>query len=82
MTWRTLLLIVGVASCSGGAGIGDTCLSTGTTDECVAEAICTDEDSGDGSRCRKICTEHSDCDAGENCNGVSGSSTKSCQPKD
>jgi hypothetical protein len=42
-------------------------------------AICTNDD-GDTAFCRQICDEHEDCPTGESCNGVSGSSTKSCQP--
>jgi hypothetical protein len=66
--------------CGGEGEIGDECDESGQTeDECVDGAICTNE-SDDANTCRKLCTEQEDCDAGENCNGISGSNLKSCQP--
>jgi hypothetical protein len=29
----------------------------------------------------RVCEQQSDCEAGENCNGISGGSGKACQPK-
>ncbi len=67
--------------CASEGAIGDSCGTAGkTTDECVSGAICTNS-SGGKNACRKICTEQKDCATNEACNGVSGSSTKSCQPK-
>ena len=62
----------------GGADIGEECDEGGSTDECVEGAICTNE--SDGSRCREICDDHPECPDGYSCNGVTGSSIKSCQP--
>ena len=45
----------------------------------VDGAICTNE-SGEGAFCREICEEHADCPADHSCGGISGTSTKSCQP--
>jgi hypothetical protein len=77
----SFLLLVGawvLVGC-GGAEIGEACEEVGSSAECVAMAICTNDD-GDTAFCRQICDEHEDCPTGESCNGVSGSSTKSCQP--
>ncbi len=74
-------LAVAALACASEGEIGDSCGTAGkTTDECVSGAICTNG-SGGKNACRKICTEQKDCATNESCNGVSGSSTKSCQPK-
>lgn len=70
------ILALGCAS----AEIGDTCDTSGSKDECVDGAICT-QISGGSNVCRKSCTADTDCESTEQCNGVSGASTKSCQPK-
>ena len=67
------------AACGGGADIGQECDTAGSTDQCVGGAICTNEEA-DINRCREICDDDLDCPAMHSCNGVSGSSTKSCQP--
>lgn len=71
------LLAFGLAAC-GGAEIGESCDEAGSTDECVDHAVCTNEDGY--AACRLICAEHADCPAGHDCNGVSGTNIKSCQP--
>ena len=63
----------------GGADIGEDCEGVGSSDDCVSGAICTNEE-GDAQRCRDICDDDLDCPDAHGCNGVSGSSTKSCQP--
>ncbi len=72
------LLAFGFAAC-GGAEIGESCDEAGSTDECVDNAVCTNEDGR--ASCRRICAEHTDCPADHDCNGVSGTNIKSCQPE-
>jgi hypothetical protein len=62
------------------ADIGDECDKSGSKDECVDGAICTQISDGTNA-CRKSCTDDTECGANEQCNGVSGANTKSCQPK-
>ena len=76
---RVLLLVaLGVAWGCGKADLGESCETSGAADECVESAICTKL--GDDTKCLKVCEDQADCGASESCNGVSGSSTKSCQP--
>ena len=63
----------------GGAEIGEECEDEGSTDDCVDGAVCTNE-SGERAVCRQLCKEHEDCPAEHDCNGVSQTSLKSCQP--
>lgn len=67
-----------VLSACGGADIGEACDTSGSMDECVGGAICTNESLG--GVCREVCDTHEECPVDHSCNGVSGSSTKSCQP--
>ncbi len=77
--WLTaLLLSLALVGCAS-AEIGDECDTPGDADACVDGAICTN--SSDGNVCRKSCTNDDACGADEECNGISGSTTKSCQPK-
>jgi hypothetical protein len=62
----------------GDADIGEECDETGDTDECVDGAVCTND--GEGAVCRALCVEQEDCPDDEACNGISGTSLKSCQP--
>ncbi len=75
LTAITCCLLMGC----GGADIGEDCEDVGSGDECVSEAICTNEE-GDAARCREVCDSDDTCPAMHHCNGVSGTSTKSCQP--
>jgi len=68
------------SSACGGAEIGEDCDDEGSTDECVDGAVCTNE-SGDNAVCRRSCEEHEDCPENHDCNGVSQTSLKSCQPE-
>jgi hypothetical protein len=70
--------LLALAMACGGAEIGETCDDQGSTDECVDDAVCTNED--DGAVCRALCDEHEDCPDGHSCNGISQTSLKSCQP--
>lgn len=65
-------------SACGGQDIGQECEGPGSEDDCASGAICTNE--SDVNVCREICVVQEDCPAPLNCNGVSGTSTKSCQP--
>ncbi len=62
----------------GGAEVGETCDDAGSTDDCEDGAICTNED--EGAVCRFLCKDTAECPPAHSCNGVSGSSLKSCQP--
>jgi hypothetical protein len=78
LLWLTLL----VTSVGCGPGeLGQACNDPGSEADCVDGAICTNEGSNDSS-CREICKGQKDCRKGYTCNGVSGSTTKSCQPDD
>jgi hypothetical protein len=74
-----LWLLVAALGC-GGAELGESCDDEGSTDECVDDAVCTNEDQG--AACRALCDIKEDCPAGYDCNGVSSTSLKSCQPDD
>jgi len=56
------------------------CTQTGTTAGCPEGAIC-DAVTGVGTTCVRVCQTSSDCRAGVDCNGVSGSNIKACKPK-
>ena len=67
-------------SACGGADVGESCDEVGSSDECVDGAICTNE--GDAAKvCRLSCRSQDDCPSDHDCNGISNSSEKSCQPK-
>ena len=78
MRSQYLVILLLLAACSDG-DVGEECDTSGSTDECVEGAICTNE--GDVAACRQICTDQPDCPSGEACNGVCGSNIKSCQPE-
>jgi hypothetical protein len=73
----TIIFSLALIGC-GASEIGEDCDTAGSEDDCVDGAICTNEE-GDINRCREICERHEDCELGESCNGISGSSIKSCQ---
>lgn len=60
-------------------GLGEACTTSNSTDECQDGLVCTKESSG--TVCRQSCTLQDSCPMGTACNGVSGGSEKSCQPK-
>ena len=76
----SLVASVGLAACGGKGDIGESCETASATDECADGAICTNNSSG-GFTCRKLCTDQAQCASTESCNGISGGSQKSCQPK-
>lgn len=67
-----------IASC-GKADLGESCDGVGSGENCVDNAVCTNASNG-AAYCRQICTAQADCPTGYSCNGISGVSTKSCQP--
>lgn len=71
------LLFVGVLASCGGGKLGDSCSSAGTTSGCGDGLVCTGGSSS--ATCARLCTTDADCDAGQNCNGITGSTLKSCQ---
>ena len=73
-----IVALVGAIAC-GDAEIGEECDDVGSTDECEDGAICTNE--GGGAVCRKLCLDNAECGESMECNGISGSNRKSCQPK-
>jgi hypothetical protein len=66
------------ASCVSPGELGDACDTRGSESECVDGAICS-RDENEEILCLQVCEEQEDCPADKNCNGVSGSSIKSCQ---
>lgn len=81
---KSLMLLAILATlngCSKKGELGATCETAGSTDLCESGLICTNVSGSTFNACRKQCTSQSDCNAAtESCNGVSGSSIKSCQP--
>jgi hypothetical protein len=75
---RNVALVLALVSGCGSAEIGEECDDVGESDECEDGAICTNEASG--GVCRAVCNETTDCPSNHTCNGVSGTSVKSCQP--
>ena len=75
------LLAINLVSCSK-SKIGEGCDADdkGKTEACEDGGICTNEGSNQFN-CRKLCNSQEDCPAATNCNGVSNTSLKSCQPK-
>jgi len=64
----------------GKADFGEPCDEAGQEDECVDGAICTNE-GGEDFKCRALCDKQEDCPDGFECNGVSSTNLKSCQPE-
>ena len=83
MLKRTLMIVtLALVSCGSEqkGSIGDTCTRKGTSDECVAGAIC---DTVKDTRiiCLKSCERDEECSASESCSGVSGGTGKACHEK-
>jgi hypothetical protein len=76
-----LLVLSFVPLACGSAEVGDECDDVGDTDECEDDAICTNEGDSSEGTCRWLCENDEDCPADHECNGVSGTNVKSCQPK-
>lgn len=85
------LLAVPISGCGGAGNIGEACTSPGSTDDCVAGAICAQDEAPEGSSsdpvwntytCRAICATQEQCAGDLECRGVSGSASgrRACQP--
>ncbi len=76
---RTLCALSFLVSlgCGGGADVGQPCDTVGSPDECVANAVCTDEPGG--NVCAEVCMEDTDCPASYFCDSVPGSAQDTCQ---
>ena len=78
-----LVGLLGVWACGGEAALGEECGESGIEEgECESGSVCgTPGDDSEILECLKVCTDQAGCAATEECNGVSGSSTKGCRPK-
>ena len=74
------LLLAAPLGC-GSAEVGEECDEIGDDDECEDGAICTNEGDSEEGTCRFICEKDDHCPPDHECNGVAGTSIKSCQPK-
>ena len=74
---------LGLGACGGEASLGEECGVSGAEEgECESGAVCgTPGDVDETLVCLKVCSVQTDCGATDECNGVSGSSTKGCRPK-
>lgn len=66
--------------CKREATIGEACSNEGERAECPAAGICGKDTTG-GIECLLLCDVKEDCPAGEDCNGVEGTSLKGCRVK-
>lgn len=77
-----ILVCLGVLVPACASDIGEACETKGSQDECVDGAICDLKGTSDAEPvCLKVCTDTSECGSNEDCNGVTGSNIKACQPK-
>jgi hypothetical protein len=77
-----VVLVSAVLACSSEGKVGESCGESGVGEgECEAGGICGKDTAG-ALYCLKVCVDQSQCTATEDCNGVEGSSTKACRPKD
>ncbi len=79
MTRTLLALALSLPLGCGSAEVGEDCDDIGDNDECEDGAMCTNEDGG--GVCRYLCDDDDHCPPNHECNGVSGSNAKTCQPK-
>jgi hypothetical protein len=56
------------------------CAEAGKTTDCAGNTVCSGF-GGTDQVCANICTADTSCRTGYACNGLPGTSTKSCQPK-
>lgn len=79
-----VLAALGTLSCGSDGELGETCDTRGSTEQCAVDLVCTRDEKLTGNEtpvCLKQCDDQSQCAADEDCNGVSNTSTKSCQKK-
>lgn len=65
----------------GSAEVGEDCDDVGDDDECEEGAICTNLGNSPDGVCLWLCEKDDQCPPDHECNGVSGTNAKSCQPK-
>lgn len=76
---KIIAILVFLAACGGGDE-GDSCSTSNSTEDCNDGLVCTKETTD--TVCRKLCDDPAaTCPTGTACNGISGGSHKSCQPK-
>lgn len=76
----SVLVFAVLAGCASEGAAGDACDKAGVTDGCESGTICANDANGN-NYCRKTCADQAQCSATESCNGITGTSTKACQPK-
>ncbi len=76
----TLFVVALLSGCASEGAAGDACDKAGVTDGCESGTICANDSNG-LNYCRKTCTDQAQCTATESCSGITGTSTKACQPK-
>lgn len=76
-----VLSLISIVACGG--DVGDSCDEEGKVGgECDDGNVCGKAKASGGDLvCLKQCTNAADCGAGEECNGVSKTSLKGCQPR-
>jgi hypothetical protein len=76
------LFLLGSFACSSEGAVGEECEEEGKVDgECEDNAVCAKRSDNGALTCLKQCTEQAQCGANEDCNGVSGTNIKGCNPK-
>jgi hypothetical protein len=78
--FTVLLVIALIPACSSAGKIGETCDKEGSTTVCESNAACGKNPDGK-LVCQKLCTDQAQCAATESCNGLTGSSLKTCRLK-
>ena len=73
-----IVILAGVAACSGAGEVGESCEEEANADECVDGVACAKTKAG-ALQCMKVCTVQTDCPADTECTGTKGD-TKVCQP--
>jgi hypothetical protein len=75
-------IAITLGACGGGVAIGAACTKENAVDECESGALCAKTASA-ALQCQEICAAQTDCSNPDthNCNGLTGSAQKVCQPK-
>jgi hypothetical protein len=73
-------LILQLGGCGSTPKIGEACSVEGSTSECESAAACGKLANGK-LLCQKQCTDQAQCASSESCNGLTGSSIKTCRTK-